>query len=363
MSGNSEESGSQPERTRDAIQFNEAETEVLAYLRSSKRVDLRWLTEEQKRKIRTVLDGLHNEKRVSLFRISKEVGRSYTAIWGLCRALEIHTRTVAEADRESAVARSKHKRTPFAGTENDRGYMLGFKNGDLTAWQVSGTSVMVTSSTTHPAFVDLFSHLFGSYSHVYRYPMFEEGKGYKWKVAVRLDNSFRFLLKSAQEAIREFAPTRELFLSWLAGMIDSDGNIHPSQDNGYARVRVTVYNSDKALLYSIIEESRKIGYQFDGPYLLKEKDTVTPYGIRYTKDLWQIAIQQTSAAQRLLTELPVRHVEKLERKRLAAFVGQREWSEISAELERSNERKRVDVLDFCREAEETYKQKHKPGTP
>ncbi len=66
--------------------------------------------------------------------------------------------------------------------------MTGFKNGDLTAWQVSGTAVMVTSSTTHPRLRQLFSQLFDRYGHVYQYPMLEEGKGYKWKLAVRLDN-------------------------------------------------------------------------------------------------------------------------------------------------------------------------------
>ena len=48
--------------------------------------------------------------------------------------------------------------------------MLGFKNGDLTAWQVSGTAVMVTSTTTHPAFAELFHGLFEKYGTRLRIP-------------------------------------------------------------------------------------------------------------------------------------------------------------------------------------------------
>ncbi|MDA4122241.1 MAG: hypothetical protein OK456_03560, partial [Thaumarchaeota archaeon] len=257
-----------------------------------------------------MLDGLHNGKSISLHRISKEVGRSYTAIWGLCRALEIHTRTVAEADTLSAESRSKHKRTPFDGTEEDRAYMLGFKNGDITALQVSGTAVMVSSTTTHPAFAELFNQLFQKYSHVYQYPMFEEGKGYKWKLAARLENSFRFILTSAENASQQFTSSRSLFMSWLAGLIDSDGNFHVFQDHGDARVSLVVYSSNFKLLENIIEESLSIGYEFGGPYRTHQAGYITPYGIRYAKDHGQIDLQQTESAQRLLMELPIRHREK-----------------------------------------------------
>jgi hypothetical protein len=341
------------------VKYTPEEREVLSFLASSKRVDLRWLSEERKAKLRTVLDGLHNGKKISLLRISKDVGRSYFSIWGLCRSLEIHTRSVAEAQANSAVTRSKHKRRPFDGTEDDRAYMTGFKNGDLTAWQVSGTAVMVTSSTTHRAFADLFHQLFQRYAHVYQYPMFEEGKGYKWKLGVRLNNSFRFLLKTSVEAAQEFTKERSVYLCWLAGMIDSDGNIQTSASQGYPRVRLGIYNSNIPLLEAIIRESTKIQYSFDGPYLLKEKGTVTPFGIRYTKDLWHIDLQQTQRALQLLLELPVRHPEKIQRKALALQVGHRPWNEIEVELLGLKKRIREDVARFRLEAEASYRSKHR----
>lgn len=149
-----DDAGDEPDPA--GVVYTQAEREVLSFLAASKRADLRWLSEERRAKLRTALDGLHNGKKISLLRISKDVGRSCFSIWGLCRSLGIHTRGVAEAQANSAVTRSKHRRRPFDGTEEDRAYKLGFKNGDVTAWQVSGTAVMVTSTTTHPAFAKLF---------------------------------------------------------------------------------------------------------------------------------------------------------------------------------------------------------------
>ena len=352
-----DEADQRPEPAR--VRYTPEEREVLSLLAASKRVDLRWLSEERRSKIRRVLDGLHNGRKVSLLQISKEVGRSYFSIWGLCRSLGIQTRGVAEAQANSAVARSKHERRAFDGTVEDRAYMTGFKNGDLTAWQVSGTAVMVTSSTTHRAFADLFQQLFERYGHVYQYPMFEEGKGYKWKLGVRLNNSFRFLLKTSVEAAQEFAKDRSAFLSWLAGMIDSDGNIHTSASQGHPRVKLGIYNSNVSLLETIISESRRIQYSFDGPYLLKEKGTVTPFGIIYTKDLWHIDIQQTHQALQLLLELPVRHLEKVQRKTLALQVAHRPWNEIEVELLELKKRIREDVAKFRREAEASFRSRQR----
>ncbi|MCS4540195.1 MAG: hypothetical protein HYU03_05870, partial [Thaumarchaeota archaeon] len=71
--------------------LSESEKKVLSFLAAKPRVDVRWLSKQDKLRIRGVLDKLHNGKRLSLLQISKEVGKSYIKIWGLCRALEIRT--------------------------------------------------------------------------------------------------------------------------------------------------------------------------------------------------------------------------------------------------------------------------------
>jgi hypothetical protein len=354
MSGTFDESNGEPARPSNPIEFTEAESEVLMYLRDSKRVDLRWLSAEQKLKIRTVLDRLHNDKKISLFRISKEVGRSYTAIWGLCRTLQIHTRNVAEADRESAESRSKHKRKSFDGTQEQEDYILGFRHGDLTAWQVSGTAVMVTSTTTHPKFAKLFRELFENYGHVYEYPMYEE-EGYKWKVAVRLDNSFQFLLRSAEETVKSLAANRRAFLSWLAGLVDADGSIYFTNNANYVRICLSIGITKPDLLKSILSIVTSLGYKANGPYLAYKAGVRTPLGIVYINDLWRIYFQRSEETQQLLRELPIRHSEKIAQKELAISLNQpTKWTDVEAKARGIRQQIEAETDQFVERAKQEY---------
>jgi hypothetical protein len=328
---------------------------VLAFLASSKRVDLRWLDERQKSGIRTVLDRLHNEKRLSLLRISKEAGRSYTSIWGICRALEVHTRSGAEANKESAEPRSKYKRKAFDGDEGLKNYVLGFRHGDLTAWQVSGTAVMVTSTTTHPAFVELFRRLFQEHGHVYQYPMYDKDVGYKWKVAVRLDNSFRFLLTSAEATIESLAHDRQSVLSWFAGLVDADGSIYFTNHLEYVRINLAIGMTRPNLLKAIRTVLGTLGYKADGPYLVFEAGLRTPRGITYTNDLWRIYFQRSKETQQLLKELPLRHSEKVAYKELALSVSPpAKWTDIETSALRLRNEIDHKTERFIEEAKEKY---------
>ena len=59
----------------------------------------------------------------------------------------------------------------------------------------------------------------------------------------------------------------------------------------------------------------------------------------------------------LLSELPLRHAEKIERKRIALMVGATGWDEIDAGLQELEARTKADVKRFCDKAEEVYKQR------
>jgi hypothetical protein len=354
LSENSDEPGVQPD-LQLGIQLTEEEREVLTYLANSKRVDLRWLGEERKQKIRTVLDGLHNVKKFSLLKISKEIGRSYTLIWGLCRSLQIPTRNIAEADRESAASRSKHKRRSFDGTEDDRDYMLGFRNGDLTAWQVSGTAIMVTSSTTHPAFADLFHQLFDKYGPVYQYPMYDGERGYKWKLATRLDNSFQFLLTKSEEALRQCAADRTRFFSWLAGLVDADGHIGIANSSGYTRISLGIGSINYDFLDSIRQTLATFYYHVTGPYRSYDSGFTTPYGITYSKGMCYLYVQRTKEAQLLLTNLPNRHAEKIAQKDLAISIHLPcPWTDTARKFQEIKQGIRMQVSQFKEQAQREY---------
>ncbi|MDA4113164.1 MAG: LAGLIDADG family homing endonuclease [Thaumarchaeota archaeon] len=199
--------------------------------------------------------------------------------------------------------------------------MLGFKNGDLTAWQISGTAMMVTSSTTHPAFADLFHQLFNGYGPVYQYPMYDgEVRGYKWRLATRLDNSFQFLLTKSDEALQRYAADRTKFLSWLAGLVDSDGHIRISNSSGYTRIGLDIGSVNYCLLGSIRKALSIFGYHATGPYRGNSSGFTTPYGITYSRDMWHLYVQRTKEAQLLVMSLPNKHAEKIAQKEMAVSI-------------------------------------------
>ena len=285
------------------------------------------------------------------------LGRRQFSVWKLFVALGVPRRGVAQANTTSAPLRTHHKRTAFVGSESDRAYMLGFASGDLTAWQVSGTSVMVTSTTTHPAFVELFHQMFDGHGPVYQYPMYEEGKGYRWKVATRLDNSFRFLLTSRMQGL-EWATDGGLVTHWLAGFTDSDGSIQISRAYNGVRMKLNLYNTNLELLVRLKNQIERLGLFPSGPYVTMPKGSSTPYGT-YTKDLWNLPLQRTWEAQKLLRNLPVRHRERQELKRIIISISKgARWKDIAPVVREARRKVEEEVEDFAKVAENEYTSRH-----
>jgi hypothetical protein len=336
-----------------SIEFSQEESEVLALLAQTRRVDKRWLDDKEVQRIRRVLDRLHNLKMLSLLRISKEVGCSYTKVWGLCRALGVPTRGRAEADRNSAPERSKRPKRPFDGTDEEKAYILGFCQGDLNVRQVSSLAIFVSSTTTHPAFAKLFHGLFERYGPVYQYPMYEAGKGYKWKLAVRLDNSFQFLLQTPSGTLQWARTSRKLLMNWLAGLIDSDGNINITHDGGYVRATVTIYNQDLSLLDSAKHALIAAGFHPGGPYLQYRAGTVTTY--KYRRDMLSLGLERRLDVENLIKELPLRHDEKVRRRALFLSVTfPAKWDSVMARVLSLRSQIDAEVAGFLEGARKEY---------
>jgi hypothetical protein len=217
----------------------------------------------------------------------------------------------------------------------------------------------VTSSTTHPAFADLFHQLFDKYGHVYQYPMHDgEERGYKWKLATRLDNSFQFLLTKSDDALQRYAPDRTKFLSWLAGLVDADGHIRIGNSNGYARVSLEIGSVNRILLDSMGETLAAFDYYATGPYHAYSASHTTPYGITYSKDMWHLFVQRTHETQSLLTNLPNRHAEKIAQKELAISIRPASrWTDSEYKFQEIRQAIRKEVSRFKEQAQKEYKER------
>ncbi len=320
------------------------------------------LSSAEKLELRDLLNQLHGRFGESVLHISEMLGRTQGSTWKLFERLEIPRRSLAEANQISAPSRTRTKRVPFMGSGLEKAYLLGFTSGDLTAWQISGTRIMVSSTTTHRAFVELFRQMFGSNSPIYQWTMFEEKKGYRWRVGTRLDNSFQFLLVGREEGLKWALSDRTLFMAWLAGFVESDGNIQISRSSDGVRMRVNLYNSNVDILYRLKAHLESLGFSPSGPYVTMPKGTITPYGT-YTKDLWNLPLQRKWEVQELLRDLPLRHSEKCESKSIVLSIRKSaRWQDVISLVRDARKRIKIDVAEFARMAEDEYLRRHTQGT-
>ncbi len=282
------------------------------------------LNELAKKRVDAVMRRLYHERRLSENDISHLIGNKtggYVAwLFGL---LGIPTRDFEEA-RITAIGEKVriYERKPFDGTDEDKAYMLGLKHGDLHAYVPFGEAVRVSTSTTHPALSDLFAQLFSPYGHVSKYPRYKKDTNtYEWNLQAILDKSFGFLLESRDEC-REWVIRKDTtILSYLAGLMDAEGNIRIYPNPRTIGIIVSIWNTDTGLIEFANKCLKKLGYRPMRPYLDKRKGGKSSgFQIERKKDYWRLQLGRFDEAQSLLRRVPLRHREKVEKKELALSV-------------------------------------------
>ena len=332
---------------------------ILNRITGSRRLDFRWLDDSEKLDIKRTFERLYLAERLSTTEIAEELGKSQNFVWRVCRKVGIELRTPNEGKALSAPLRIRTIRRPFSGSEVDRYYLKGFSEGDLHVRKPSTTAVMVSSTTTHPAFSSCFTRLFRDHGPIYLYPIYDAVAGYRWKLATRLDNSFSFMLPTQRKDYPTLLQEPSYFLSWLAGIVDSDGSVILEQSGGYVRLTLLIANQSLALLQHIKKELTNGGYFPTGPYLQASKDKVTSRrGIRYTRDLWNICLQRAEEVRRILSLLPLKHEEKIKRKELALETPQgARWEKCGLRILALRNSIKLEVRDYVSKAESDYKKR------
>lgn len=224
--------------------------------------------------------------------------------------------------RSLSASMTKYEKKPFLGNEEERGYLLGLRAGDLYA-VAHGQSVRAVISTTHPAMVALMHSIFDKYGAVKTIPKPLPDSAFEWEVYAYLHPSFGFLCDKA-------ARPSGAFLSFFAGFFDSEGTISigPQHKSKTTSVRLDLDNCDLPLLSWCFDELAKLGYH---PTMLnhpiRRKGTVVGYG-PYGSDFWRLSIMRKSDALKLLSALPLRHGERLAMKELALRLHMMPWESV-----------------------------------
>jgi hypothetical protein len=207
---------------------------------------------------------------------------------------------------------TKHEKRPFAGTESDKWYLIGFALGDLDIVR-HGRAIRARTATTHPAMADLFRSLFGRHGFVHFYPRKDKWTGFEWSLEVDLDNSFEFLY-FAKKSLVWMADKHENFLSFLAGFIDAEGTIYFHHKTYGTSPEIQITNTNAQILDAIREELDGLGYH---PHTHSSLQDPTRLG--YVREGWklQLSLFRQGEVLRILTALSLRHGEKREKALLA----------------------------------------------
>jgi hypothetical protein len=281
-----------------------------------------------------ILEYLYLKCKLSLSEIGALFGLGSSKIRKRLKRCNIPRRSVSEA-------LTKYQKRPFIEDSREmtkfKCYLLGARCGDLYAL-LDDRRVVCIISTTHPAWEKLMNDLFRRFGPIRKRP-FENRKGeFAWQISAYLDISFSFLLKRLSLVPFWILSDQELFLSFLAGVMDSEGCISLDSYNNYPRFRISISLTDKELLKNLEDGLRNLGFS---PILYKGKMHSSHFG---KKPIWNLCIERKKELKRLLTLLLpfLKHEEKITKAKIALksdnkSIGEikREWQIILARIEKS----------------------------
>jgi len=340
------------------VSLDENQEELLTLLRT-KNLSIKYLDENKKAELKQFLDYLHNTRGLSLNDVAKLVGNKtsgYTS-W-LCRQLGVPRRPFEEARLKGIrEKRRKHERTPFDGTDEDKAYLLGLRHGDLSVYKPYNGVLRISTSTTHPAMVQLFRSLFEPYGHVYQDPRFKKDtNSYEWNTYAFVDESFDFLSLTFSDAADWILSKPSITKAYLAGFLDAEGSIGIYAAKLLTSVRITYYNTNLPLMRFVHTAITSLGFHPVEPYLDKKKGFRSPgYHIEMKKDYWRVVLGRFAECQRFLREIPTRHSEKIRKCELAcSLMPMHPWKDSGPKMQeiRNSIKSARDL--FVGEAEKTH---------
>jgi len=221
--------------------------------------------------------------------------------------------------------RFKYKKYNFSGNPSEKAYLMGLVTGDLHTRE-HGKQILVELSTTHPAMIDLFYTIFQKYGTPKKYIKYNRiTKRYGWKAYVHLNNSFNFVLSKDDNIDDEY------FYDFLAGFFDSEGCLHVYDNHNYIGLTVLIYNSNKRLLEIIKRRLEKDGFHPKFSIFFKS-GRKTREGYYSKKELWAVRLHTNKEVLSLMSLIPIKHREKLEKLKIISSVNNNKWEEISNQI-------------------------------
>lgn len=260
-----------------------------------------WL---QKHKIKTrpinkgpisqqMLSNLYVDKKMSLKQIGNLYHMSPSGILKRIRKTTIKTRETWEVNTGI--------KKPFAGNNNERAYLIGFRIGDLGIRQSSLKTkmILVGSNTTKKDQIQLMTKLFENYSKVW---VGNPNKKGVMSFSTILHPSFSFLLPKQDDIERWITKNDKLMTSFVSGYIDAEGSFGVYNNRG--KFRLGSYDKNILRLIHLWLLKLKIKSIFE---LERPKKT------GQNQDFWRITINDASTLHKFynLIYINLRHKKRI----------------------------------------------------
>lgn len=234
--------------------------------------------------------------------------------------------------------RWKYNKTPFSGDEKEKAYILGLVAGDIHAGK-HNRQILAELTSTHPAMIDLFFNVFKKYGTPKKYIKHNKKlERNEWGSYVLLDSSFEFMLSESYDIESNFD-------DFLAGFFDCEGCLYVYNNHNNIGLNWSIYNSDRELLERIkkILETRGLNPK---SHLFFKKGDKTTNGYFRGADLWALSLYTKEEVIRIMTLLPIKHKEKIDKFEIVKSLKDWRWETISGRLKAYKEGIKLEVQAF-----------------
>ena len=250
------------------------------------------------------------KEKLSSPKISKKFGCSPGLIRNRLREYKIPIRSIQEALPLSNIP--KYPRHNFSGDLEEKAYLIGFRLGDLHAYQARSRTILVFMSSSKRAQHKLFKNLFLKYGHIWQgWTKAPNGD----RVITRccyLNNTFAFLVAKKDLIEPWILRDKKYFAAFLAGYSDAEGSFCIyNRENGVFSFR----SQDKNILHQIRAKLIGLGILCRPPQIARKKGTKDIRGIISNKDIWGLWVYRKDALLKLIDLLNpyLKHTDKIRR--------------------------------------------------
>jgi hypothetical protein len=237
-------------------------------------------------------------KKLSTWKIEKRYGFSRGTVHRKLKEYGIGTRDLATSN-------IVNKRKDFSSNLIEKAYLIGFRIGDLGVRKIwpNSKTITVASGSTIKEQIELIKSLFKEYGKV----KIKTARNKKINIWVALNESFIFLL--SKEIPPWIEKNEKLFLSFLAGFTDAEGNI--GIYNKQAVFQIGNYN--KNILSFICNNLNKLGIVCNGPYESDTSKYFSPEGYGHSQNYFQIRVNRKDSLLKLFNLLRqyIKHKNKI----------------------------------------------------